>query len=216
MAHIAGLVAADLHQSPIPYADVVTSTVHKTLRGTRGGLILTNNEKLIKKINKAVFPNLQGGPLEHIIAAKAVTFGEAFKFDFKLYQEKVVENARALAIQLVHNGISLLTGGTDNHLVLIDLRDKNLSGKELEERLAEIGIITNKNAIPFDDKDKTITSGLRLGTPAITSRGLNQQDVIKIADIITECINTDDFDSCKEGLINMVQEICKKYPLYKD
>ena len=168
MAHIAGLVATGLHQSPIPYADVVTSTTHKTLRGPRGGIILTNDETLASKIDKAVFPGVQGGPLENMILAKMVAFGEALKPEFKEYQEQVVKNAKALANQLLKNGINLVTGGTDNHLVLIDLRNTNMTGLELETKLANIGIITNKNGIPFDTKNKATTSGLRIGTPAVT------------------------------------------------
>ena len=218
MAHIAGLVAADLHQSPIPYADVVTSTTHKTLRGPRGGIILTNNAEIAKKINSAVFPGCQGGPLENIIAAKAVCFGEALKPEFKEYMENVIENTRALAIALTNLGINVLTGGTDNHLLLLDLRNTNITGVELESRLEEVGIISNKNAIPFDTEKKTVTSGLRLGAAAVTSRGLTIEDMIMIANIIYKCImgTVDEFNSNKNDLILQVQNICKKYPLYKD
>ena len=218
MAHIAGLVAAELHQSPIPYADVVTSTTHKTLRGPRGGIILTNDAEIAKKINKAVFPGCQGGPLENIIAAKAVCFGEALKPEFKEYIEKVIENTRALAIELTNLGCNVLTGGTDNHLLLLDLCDSGITGKDLELRLEEVGIITNKNAIPFDKEKKTVTSGLRLGAAAVTSRGLGISDMRKIANIIYKCIKVKDeeFNLAKNELILQVQEICKKYPLYKD
>ena len=212
MAHIAGLVAAGLHQSPIPYADVVTSTTHKTLRGPRGGIILTNDETLASKIDKAVFPGVQGGPLENMILAKMVAFGEALKPEFKEYQEQVVKNAKALANQLLENGIDLVTGGTDNHLVLIDLRNTNMTGLELETRLANIGIITNKNGIPFDTKNKATTSGLRIGTPAVTTRGLKESEMIKIANIISGIIKeTITVDDAKE----IVNEIIKEFPLDK-
>ena len=218
MAHIAGLVAAGLHQSPIPYADVVTSTTHKTLRGPRGGIILTNDAEIAKKINSAVFPGCQGGPLENIIAAKAVCFGEALKPEFKEYMQKVIENTRALSMELIHLGCNILTQGTDNHLLLLDLRNTNMTGVELESRLEEVGIISNKNAIPFDTTKKTITSGLRLGAAAVTSRGLTIDDMIIIANIIYKCImgTNDEFNSNKNDLILQVQNICKKYPLYKD
>lgn len=217
MAHIAGLVAAGLHQSPIPYADVVTSTTHKTLRGPRGGIILTNNAEIAKKVNSAVFPGTQGGPLENIIAAKAVCFGEALKPEFKEYMERVVENTRALSMQLVHLGHEVLTQGTDNHLLLLDLRKENITGQELESRLEEIDIISNKNAIPFDTEKKTITSGLRLGAAAVTSRGLNSNDMITIANIISACMGSkEDFEKDKDFLTKSVKEICVKYPLYKD
>lgn len=210
MAHIAGLVAAGLHQSPIPYADVVTSTTHKTLRGPRGGIILTNNEELATKIDKAVFPGVQGGPLENMILAKAVCFGEALKPEFKKYQEQVIQNAKTLAARLIENNIELVTGGTDNHLVLIDLRNENITGLELEQRLANIGIITNKNAIPFDTKNKATTSGLRIGTPAVTTRGLKPGDISDIADVIADIIH-DVID--KEEARDIVNKIIKKYPL---
>lgn len=214
MAHIAGLVATGLHQSPIPYADVVTSTTHKTLRGTRGGLILTNNEEIAKKIDKAVFPGLQGGGLQHIIAAKAVTFGEALKPEFKTYMEQVVKNAKALAQALQDLGFNVLTGGTDNHLILLDLRNKGITGLELEQRLASVHIITNKNAVPFDTEKKTITSGIRLGTPAVTSRGLKEEDMKVIAELILDCLVTEYYNSNIDDIKAKVQEICDKYPLY--
>lgn len=210
MAHIAGLVAANLHQSPISYADVVTSTTHKTLRGPRGGIILTNNEELAKKIDKAVFPGIQGGPLENMILAKAVAFGEALKPEFKEYQEQVVKNAKALANQLLENNINLVSNGTDNHLVLIDLRNTNITGLDLETKLANIGIITNKNGIPFDTKNKATTSGLRIGTPAVTTRGLKEPEMVIIADIISGLIkNTMTEDEAKEK----VNDIINKFPL---
>ena len=218
MAHIAGLVATDLHQSPIPYADVVTSTTHKTLRGPRGGIILWNDEKLTKKINSAVFPSCQGGPLENIIAAKAVCFGEALKPEFKEYMKNVVKNTKTLAIELVQLGCKVLTQGTDNHLLLLDLRETGITGQELESRLERIGIISNKNAIPFDTEKKTVTSGLRLGAAAVTSRGLGIDEMYQIAIIIHKCItgSVEYFNSIKNELILQVQEICRKYPLYQD
>lgn len=216
MAHIAGLVATGLHQSPIPYADVVTSTTHKTLRGPRGGIILTNNEELIKKINKAVFPGIQGGPLENIIAAKAVCFGEALKPEFKEYMQKVIDNTKTLAIQLTRLGVKLLTQGTDNHLLLIDLRNEDITGQELENRLEEIGIVTNKNAVPFDTKNKKETSGLRIGAAAVTSRGLGQEEMLTIAQLIAHCIDTNTYNDNKEYMKKVVQSICNKFPLYKE
>ena len=210
MAHIAGLVAAGLHQSPIPYADVVTSTTHKTLRGPRGGLILTNNEEIATKIDKAVFPGVQGGPLENMILAKAVCFGEALKPEFKDYQKRVIENAKTLATRLIENNIELVTGGTDNHLVLLDLRNENITGLELEQKLADIGIITNKNAIPFDTKNKATTSGLRIGTPAVTTRGLKPGDILDIADVIADIIHdVIDEEEAKE----IINKIIEEYPL---
>ena len=187
MAHIAGLVAAGLHQNPCKYADIITSTTHKTLRGPRGGIILTNNEEYIKKINKSVFPGLQGGPLENIIAAKAVCFKEALEPEFKGYQWQVIANAKALAEALIEEGFNVLTGGTDNHLILLDLRNKNITGKELESRLEQIHVITNKNAVPFDTENKMTTSGIRLGTPAITTRGMEEAEMKVIAKIISKC-----------------------------
>lgn len=214
MAHIAGLVATGLHPSPFPYADIVTSTTHKTLRGTRGGIILTNNESLYKKINSAVFPKVQGGPLEHIIAAKAVCFKEALQPEFKTYQKQVVKNAKVLAQTLMNNGINLVTDGTDNHLILIDLRGTGITGKELEDRLGSVGITVNKNAIPFDTENKNTTSGIRIGTPAVTSRGMKEMDMELIGNLITAAIKN--FDGTKETIKMRVQELCKKYPLYKE
>lgn len=215
MAHIAGLVAAGLHQSPIPYADVVTSTTHKTLRGPRGGIILTNSQDIIKKVNKALFPGIQGGPLENIIAAKAVCFGEALKPEFKEYQQQVIKNANTLAEALVGYGFNVLTGGTDNHLILLDLRNKYITGKELETRLENVGIVSNKNAIPFDTENKKTTSGLRLGTPAVTSRGLIEDDMREIAVLIEWC--TSPYYEQNIGAIRAhVDALCKKYPLYQD
>ena len=210
MAHIAGLVAAGLHMSPIGIADVVTSTTHKTLRGPRGGIILTNDEDIAAKIDKAVFPGVQGGPLENMILAKAVCFGEALKPEFKAYQKRVVQNAKILATRLIENNIELVTDGTDNHLVLIDLRNENITGLELEQRLANIGIITNKNAIPFDTKNKATTSGLRIGTPAVTARGLKPGDISDIADVIADIIH-DVID--EEEAREVVNKIIKEYPL---
>ena len=212
MAHIAGLVAAGLHPNPVPYADVVTSTTHKTLRGPRGGLILCK-EELAQKINKAIFPGIQGGPLEHIIAAKAVCFGEALKPEFKEYQKRVVENADALAKALVARGFDLVSGGTDNHLMLVDLRKMNVTGKELEKRLDEVYITVNKNAIPNDPQSPFVTSGIRIGTPAVTTRGMNTEDM----EIIAECIYLacTDFENKADAIRAKVTELCKKYPLYE-
>ena len=213
MAHIAGLVAAGLHQSPIPYADVVTTTTHKTLRGPRGGLILCNNEYLIKKLNSAVFPGTQGGPLMHVIAGKAVCFGEALKPEFTDYQKRVVENAKALANGLMNRGMKLVSGGTDNHLCLLDLRGTGVTGKELENRLDDVHITLNKNTVPNEPLSPFVTSGVRIGTPAATTRGLNTDDMDKIAEYITLAVT--DFDNQKEYITNGVAEICAKYPLYE-
>lgn len=216
MAHIAGLVATGLHPSPIPYCDFVTSTTHKTLRGTRGGLILCKKE-WAKSIDLAVFPRLQGGGLQHIVAAKAVTFKEALQPEFRTYQEQVLKNAKALAAQLIAGGLNVLTGGTDNHLILLDLRGTGITGKELEDRLASVHIVTNKNAIPFDAEKKTITSGLRLGTPAVTSRGMTEEDMYNIADLIILCTKSEeDFLAQKKNIENRVKQLCEKYPLYKE
>ncbi|MCR4614571.1 MAG: serine hydroxymethyltransferase [Clostridiales bacterium] len=212
MAHIAGLVAAGVHPSPMPYADVVTSTTHKTLRGPRGGLILCKDE-LGKTINKGIFPGNQGGPLMHIIAAKAVCFGEALKPEFKEYQRQIVKNSAALANGLLSRGVDLVSGGTDNHLMLVDLRSKGITGKELEQRLDEVYITANKNAIPNDPEKPFITSGIRLGTAAVTSRGFVETDMEKIAEFIN--LAATDFENNKEYIKTGVCEICKKYPLYE-
>lgn len=213
MAHIAGLVAAGLHPSPMPYADVVTSTTHKTLRGPRGGLILTNDEELSKKINKAIFPGTQGGPLMHVIAAKAVCFGEALKPEFKAYQQQIVKNAQVLAKELVARGFNLVSGGTDNHLMLVDLQPFSITGKELEKKLDEVYITVNKNAIPNDPQSPFVTSGVRIGTPAVTSRGLVEEDMVKIAEFIY--LTATDFENKADEIRAGVTEICKKYPLYE-
>ena len=213
MAHIAGLVAAGCHPTPVGYADVVTTTTHKTLRGPRGGLILTNDEELAKKINKAIFPGIQGGPLMHVIARKAVCFGEALKPEFKLYQQQVVKNAQALAKGLVERGFNLVSGGTDNHLMLVDLRPFDITGKELEHRLDEVYITVNKNAIPNDPQKPFVTSGLRIGTPAVTTRGLKEEEMEKIAEYIY--LAAKDFDNKADFIREGVTEICTKYPLYE-
>lgn len=213
MAHIAGLVAAGLHPSPIPYADVVTTTTHKTLRGPRGGMILCNDEEIAKKINKAIFPGSQGGPLMHIIAGKAVCFGEALKPEFKDYQKQVVLNAAALAKGLTARGINLVSGGTDNHLLLVDLRSTGITGKELEKRLDDVYITANKNAIPNDPEKPFVTSGVRLGTPAVTTRGLVEADMDKVAECIA--LAATDFDAKADYIRASVNEICAKYPLYE-
>ena len=213
MAHIAGLVAAGLHQSPVPYADIVTTTTHKTLRGPRGGLILTNDEALAKKINSAIFPGTQGGPLMHTIAAKAVCFGEALKPEFKEYQQRIIDNAKALADGLVKRGFNLVSGGTDNHLMLVDLRPFNITGKELEHRLDEVYITVNKNAIHNDPEKPFVTSGIRIGTPAVTTRGLGVEDMEKIAEYIYLCAT--DFENKADEIREGVNAICAKYPLYE-
>ena len=212
MAHIAGLVAAGLHPSPMEYADVVTTTTHKTLRGPRGGLILTNDEELAKKFNKAVFPGIQGGPLMHTIAAKAVCFKEALSPEFKEYQKQIVKNAAALAQGLLDEGFKLVSGGTDNHLMLLDLTDMDITGKEAEKQLDEVGITANKNAIPFDSKSPFITSGVRIGTPATTSRGFKEDDMREIATLIKLAIT--DFENSKGEVRARVKALCDKYPLY--
>jgi glycine hydroxymethyltransferase len=212
MAHIAGLVAAGLHPSPIPYADVVTTTTHKTLRGPRGGMILCK-EKLGKAINKAIFPGTQGGPLMHTIAAKAVCFGEALSPDFKVYQQAVIDNSKALANGLMSRGVNLVSSGSDNHLMLVDLRSLNITGKELERRLDEVYITTNKNAIPNDPQTPFVTSGLRLGTPAATTRGLDTSDMDKIAQYIY--LAATDFENNADTIRQGVTEICDRHPLYR-
>ena len=213
MAHIAGLVAAGCHPSPMPYADVVTTTTHKTLRGPRGGLILTNNEEIAKAINKAIFPGIQGGPLMHTITAKAVCFGEALKPEFKTYQEQIVKNAAALAEQLMKEGFKLVSGGTDNHLILLNLTDTGVTGKDAEKMLDEVGITVNKNAIPFDTQKPFVTSGIRIGTPATTSRGFKEEDMVEIGKLIALTIK--DFDNSKDEVAKRVKALCDKYPLYE-
>ena len=213
MAHIAGLVAAGLHQSPVPYADITTTTTHKTLRGPRGGLILTNDEALAKKINSAIFPGTQGGPLMHVIAAKAVCFGEALKPEFKDYQRRIIENSKALSEGLLKRGFNLVSGGTDNHLMLVDLRPFNITGKELERRLDDVYITVNKNAIHNDPEKPFVTSGVRIGTPAVTTRGLGVEEMEKIAEYIYLCAT--DFDNKADEIRAGVNEICEKFPLYK-
>ena len=214
MAHIAGLVAAGLHPSPVPYADIVTTTTHKTLRGPRGGLILTNNEEYAKKINKAIFPGIQGGPLMHVIAAKAVAFGEALKPEFREYAENIVKNAKAFAEGLKAEGFRLVSGGTDNHLILVDVRNKNLTGKEAEKLLDNIGITCNKNTIPFDPASPFVTSGIRLGTPTATTRGFKEDDFKEVAAIMGLVLNNhEDTDKHAEAA-KRVAALCAKYPLY--
>ncbi len=212
MAHIAGLIAAGVHPSPMPYADVVTTTTHKTLRGPRGGLILTNDEELAKKFNKAIFPGIQGGPLMHTIAAKAVCFGEALKPEFKDYQKQVARNAQALAEQLLKEGLKLVSGGTDNHLMLVDLTDTGVTGKEAEKMLDDVGITVNKNAIPFDTKSPFITSGIRIGTPATTSRGFVEEDMVEVGKLIGLTIR--DFENSQDEIRTRVAALCAKHPLY--
>ncbi|MEY8339354.1 serine hydroxymethyltransferase [Lachnospiraceae bacterium 62-35] len=214
MAHIAGLVAAGLHPSPIPYAHVVTTTTHKTLRGPRGGMILANQEAADKfNFNKAIFPGSQGGPLEHVIAAKAVCFGEALKPEFKEYQEQVRKNAAALAAALEKQGFRILTGGTDNHLMLVDLRGMDISGKELQNRCDEVYITLNKNTVPNDPRSPFVTSGVRIGTPAVTSRGLKEDDMEKIAELIW--LAATDFEAKADNIRSEVTKICDKYPIYQ-
>ena len=213
MAHIAGLVAAGEHPSPLPYADVVTTTTHKTLRGPRGGLILTNDEEIAKKINKAIVPGTPGGPLMHIIAAKAVCFGEALKPEFKVYQHNIVENAQALAKGLLEEGFDLVSGGTDNHLMLVDLRPMKITGKEFEKRLDSVHITANKNSIPNDPEKPFVTSGIRVGTPAVTSRGLGVEDMKVIAKLLGKTAK--DYEGSADEVRATVAELCKKYPLYR-
>ena len=213
MAHIAGLVAGGQHQSPVPYADVVTTTTHKTLRGPRGGLILTNNEYILKRINSAIFPGTQGGPLEHVIAAKAVCFGEALKPEFKEYARKIVENAKALEAELTARGVKLVSGGTDNHLLLIDLTDEDCTGKELEHNLDEVHITANKNTVPGEKRSPFVTSGVRIGTPAVTTRGMGPDEMKVIADCIADCVF--DFANKKDEVASKVEELTKKFPLYE-
>ncbi len=213
MAHIAGLVAAGVHPSPVPHADIVTTTTHKTLRGPRGGIILCR-EQWAAAINKAVFPGIQGGPLMHVIAAKAVALKEAMTEEFRLYQQQIVKNAVALAAKLAASGFSLISGGTDNHLMLVDVRGQNLTGKEAEKLLDEIGITVNKNAIPFDPASPFVTSGIRIGTPALTTRGLKEEDMQVVGEIISLTLNHPHDEAAKAKAVQLVSEVCQKYPLY--
>ena len=213
MAHIAGLVAAGVHPSPIPYADVVTTTTHKTLRGPRGGMILCNDEAIYKKINSAVFPGTQGGPLEHVIAAKAVCLGEALKPEFKAYGEQVVKNARVLAEELTKQGFRLVSGGTDNHLMLVDLRPFQITGKEFERRLDAVQITVNKNAIPNDPEKPFVTSGIRVGTPAVTSRGFKEPEMVEIARWMGMVAR--DFEGCRYQVRSEVDALCRRFPIYE-
>ena len=215
MAHIAGLVAAGLHPSPVPYADVVTTTTHKTLRGPRGGMILCP-EKYAKAIDKAVFPGTQGGPLMHIIAAKAVAFGEALKPEFREYQGQIIKNAKAMADELVNQGLRLVSGGTDNHLCLVDTRSKNLTGKEAEKLLDDVGITCNKNTIPNDPASPFVTSGIRLGSPAATTRGFKEADFTEVARIIGLVLSNPASAAAKEEAAKRVQALCEKYPMYPE
>lgn len=210
MAHIAGLVAVGFHPNPVEYADVVTSTTHKTLRGPRGGLILCK-EKYGQAIDKAIFPGNQGGPLMHVIAGKAVCFKEALEPEFKTYQEQIIKNAQALASRLLELDFNLVSGGTDNHLILIDLRNKHITGKALETKLDDIGITVNKNAVPFDTEKPSITSGIRIGTPAVTTRGFKEEDMIEIANLIDMVVKEENLEEVK----SRVTALCEKYPLYK-
>ncbi len=213
MAHVAGLIAAGLHPSPVPYADVVTTTTHKTLRGPRGGMILCK-EQYAKAIDKSIFPGTQGGPLMHIIAGKAVAFGEALKPDFKVYQQAILDNSQALAKELLNQGFRLVSGGTDNHLLLVDVRSKNITGKDAEHLLDEIGITCNKNTIPYDPASPFVTSGIRLGSPAGTTRGFNTQDFAEIGKIIGLVLNNPQDEAKQKEAADRVAALCAKYPLY--
>ncbi len=214
MAHIAGLVAAGEHPSPVPYAHVVTSTTHKTLRGPRGGLIITNDEEIAKKVNKAIFPGIQGGPLMHIVAAKAVCFGEALKPEFKDYGKRIIENCKALENALREQGINMVSSGSDNHLLLLDLRSLGITGKELEHRLDEVYITVNKNSIPREPEKPFVTSGIRIGTAAVTTRGFKPEDMVKIAEFIK--LAATDFENSADYIRTEVTKICDKYPLYNN
>lgn len=215
MAHIAGLVAAGLHPSPVPYADFVTATTHKTLRGPRGGMILCK-EKYAKKINKSIFPGIQGGPLMHVIAAKAVALGEALQPEFKLYAQQIIANAKAFADRLTEDGLKLVTGGTDNHLVLVDVRNLAITGKIAEKTLDQIGITVNKNAIPFDPEKPFITSGIRMGTPAVTTRGFKEEDMRETADIIAETLKNPANETLLKQEAERVKVLTEKHPLYSE
>lgn len=213
MAHIAGLVAAGEHPSPIPYADIVTTTNHKTLRGPRGGMIFTNDEAIAKKVNSAIFPGGQGGPLMHVIAAKAVALGEALQPSFKEYQHAIVDNARAMAKVLTDRGVELISGGTDNHLMLVDLKKEAISGRELEERLDQVRITVNKNKIPGDPRPASETSGIRVGTPAVTARGFRRAEAQEVGELLAMAIQ--DFDAKKDEIVQRVDALCKRFPLYE-
>lgn len=215
MAHIAGLVAAGLHPSPIPYADVVTSTTHKTLRGPRGGIVLTNDEEIIKKINKAIFPGIQGGPLMHIIAAKAVAFREALQPSFKTYAEQIIENAAVLSDELKKEGATIVSGGTDNHIVLLDVRSWDLTGKEAEKLLEEAGITVNKNTIPYDPQSPFVTSGVRMGTAALTTRGMKKDEMVQIAKVIASVLKSKGDLAVLEKAKETTSSICSDYPLFQ-
>ena len=215
MAHIAGLVAAGLHPSPIPFADVVTSTTHKTLRGPRGGIILTNDEEIYKAINKAVFPGIQGGPLMHIIAAKAVAFNEALQPSFKVYAQQVLENSATLSETLQKEGAAIVSGGTDNHIVLVDLRPWNLTGKEAEKLLEEAGITVNKNTIPYDPKSPFVTSGIRMGTAALTTRGMKKDEMVKIGEVIATVLKSNGDKEVLEKAKETTKAICNEFPLFQ-
>ena len=214
MAHIAGLVAAGLHPSPIPYADVVTSTTHKTLRGPRGGIILTNDEEINKAINKAVFPGIQGGPLMHIIAAKAVAFNEALQPSFKEYAQQIIKNAKALGDTLMKEGASLVSGGTDNHLILLDLRPWDLTGKEAEKLLEEAGITVNKNTIPYDPQSPFVTSGIRIGTAALTTRGMREEEMIKIGEVMAAVLKSHGDKDVLNKAKETTKSICEAFPIF--
>ena len=215
MAHIAGLVAAGCHPSPVPYADVVSTTTHKTLRGPRGGMLLCNDPDIAKKLNSAIFPGSQGGPLEHIIAAKAVALGEALKPEFKTYQQQIVKNAAVLAQSIMEGGLDLVSGGTDNHLMLVDLRPAHLTGKEMERRLDEVYITVNKNAIPNDPEKPFVTSGIRVGTPAVTSRGFREEEMKVVGRLICQAAQSD-FQAQADALRAQVKELTGRYPLYQN
>ncbi|MDI3535087.1 MAG: glycine hydroxymethyltransferase [Thermosediminibacterales bacterium] len=215
MAHIAGLVAAGLHPNPVAHADFVTTTTHKTLRGPRGGMILCK-QQYAKAVDKAIFPGTQGGPLMHVIAAKAVCFKEAMSREFAKYQEQIVKNAKALASSLMKKGFSLVSGGTDNHLMLVDLRNKGLTGKKAESLLDDVGITVNKNTVPFDPESPMVTSGIRLGTPALTSRGMEEGEMMEIAEIISEVLDNPDDIICKEKAKKRVRELAESFPLYEN
>lgn len=216
MAHIAGLVATGLHPSPVPYAHITTSTTHKTLRGPRGGLILTNDEEIAKKIDKIIFPGIQGGPLMHIIAGKAVAFKEALSPEFKKYQEQVIKNAKVLADTLTENGVRVVSGGTDNHLILVDLTNLDITGKDAEKTLEKVHITVNKNGIPYDTKSPFITSGIRLGTPALTTRGMKEPEMILIGNLIVKALKNRDNEEVLKNIVEDIKSLCKKFPLYKN